>query len=149
MAEQLFAEEVQEERIDWMNEVARKRYGMPAQWRWFRSEVKNHDKPSAFIMLTGAICDAKIVRGRYKGHDDWKKRDKTTEAEIAIKFSEIDEVKAEWQARTGKCSNCKGTGKSWIGWGKDTGHRYESCKPCSGTGAARPSLCEQEGASRE
>jgi hypothetical protein len=134
MTDSLFAEEVKEDHIDWMNEVARKRYGMPERWRWFRSEVKNHDKPSAFIMLTGAICDAKIKRGKYKGNDDWKKRDKTSEAEIPIKFGDIKEVQAEWEAETGKCSNCRGSGKSWIGWGKDTGNRFEPCRPCSATG---------------
>ena len=139
MSDSLFAEDAKVERIDWMNEVARKRYGMPDRWRWFISEVKNHNLPSAFIMLTGAVCDVKYERGKRKGYDNWKMRDKATEAVVPVKFTDIPEIQREWELQTGKCANCQGTGKYICGWDHETGVITEPCKPCSATGVARSS----------
>src|SRR6185295_5205241 len=96
------AQAPKEQHIDWYNAFAVEKLGMPARWRWCKLEVKNHGKPSMFVRVTGAVCDAKIERGKRKGQDNWKLRDKATEAELAIRVEELDAFKLEWQARTGK-----------------------------------------------
>jgi len=121
-------------RVDWMNLVALEKYGMPEGWQWFRAEVKNHSKPSSFILLTGAVCSVLFERGKRKGQQDWSKRDKATEAVIAIQHNDIDQLKLAWQQRTGKCHVCQGTGQYVYGWDHKDGDLKRPCDPCGATG---------------
>lgn len=35
---------------------------------------------------------------------------------------------------TGKCHECGGDGQEWRGWNNKTGHRWETCRRCGGSG---------------
>ena len=125
------------ERLDLMNECARERAGMPVGWRWFRFESRPPEGPAQILILTGCMEPQPITRGKYKGTPNWKKRDRTTERTVYITPAERDEWLLKWERKTGKCSDCSGTGVRWCGWSGKHGAKYEPCKKCEATGNSR------------
>ena len=130
------AQAPKDERIDWYNAFAVEKLGMPPRWRWFKLEVKNYGKPSTFVAVTGAVCDAKIEKGKRKGSDNWKLRDKSTEAELPVRDAEMDAFKLDWERRTGKCHRCQGRGKVVWSVSVSEGTKYRDCERCHGAGLA-------------
>lgn len=41
-----------------------------------------------------------------------------------------------WEVRTGKCRECEGEGREWVGWSAAAGSRYRPCVKCQATGKA-------------
>lgn len=41
-----------------------------------------------------------------------------------------------WEAETGNCFRCNGSGQESLGWSKAEGPRYRQCSRCGGTGKA-------------
>ncbi len=129
-------------RFDWINLFCREKYGAPELWRWFKWERKEIDKPHEFLLVEGGVCTAKIERGKRKGQDDWKKRDKAMDRTFVVARKDLDAFQAEWQARTGSCFKCYGTGQEWGGWSAANGNRYRPCTKCNATGNV-PSQAEK------
>lgn len=123
-------------RFDWINAYCREKFNAPADWRWFSWSRKEFDKPHEFMLVEGAVCTAKIERGKRKGQDNWKLRDKETERTFSISRKELEAFQVEWQARTGNCFECYGTGQEMAGWSAARGTYYRPCAHCNATGRA-------------
>ena len=59
----------------------------------------------------------------------------------AVTRAEVDAEYARYEAETGNCGECGGMGERWVGWNRDTGHKYAQCGKCGGSGhAANPTV---------
>jgi hypothetical protein len=126
--------EAEGQRFDWINKYCREKFAVPDGWRWFSWSRKEFDKPHEYLLVSGAVCTAKIERGKRKGQTNWRLRDKATEATHVIRRSELEAFQHEWQALTGLCFECYGTGQEWDGWSAAAGNRYAPCHHCKATG---------------
>lgn len=118
-----------------LEEHAKSKEGLPSTWRAFRWECLPHDgtHEPIYYALTGAVCEAVIQRGKNKGRAAWAKRDKRTQRTVNISVHEHREWLAAWEQRTGKCSECIGSGKTLASAGIN-GVTYRECHKCHGTG---------------
>lgn len=107
--------------------------GMPAGWRWYALEALDGVSPGSAVLITGAVCTATFSRGARVGQVNWAKRDKTTDRKLVATKAQLDAVRDAWEAETGKCSDCGGSGQQAWGWGSE-GAMYRHCRRCGTTG---------------
>jgi hypothetical protein len=119
------------ERVDFAELTAKRKANHPDGWWMFKWEKVGDD----ILLVTGAVCPPKKT-GKYKGRPNYKGRDRSTEARIGLTYAEIDATRLAWEAETGKCSECQGSGQEWAGWSKDEGNRFRPCRRCGATGTA-------------
>ncbi len=120
-------------RPDHMAEHARELLGMPPDWQVYRWEVKG-----AGVHIEGAVANEKFLRGPRKGHTNWAKKDKATEAGITISNDVHRVWLRDWEIKTGHCHKCGGTSEEWAGWDHIEGTKYRPCQRCAATGNAQP-----------
>lgn len=120
---------------------AREKFNLPVDWQIYRWEAKSHDTKDAYLIVTGAVCTEVYKSGKYKGTKNWDKRDRSTEAVVSLRLDEHRDWLLQWERRTGKCSECCGSGQSWRGWHHIKGNTFKPCKRCDATGRA-PSMNE-------
>lgn len=124
-------------RFDWINLYCQEKYGVPKEWRWYSWSRKEFYTPHEFMLVEGAVCTAKIERGKRKGATNWRLRDKSTERMFSISRVDLEAFQRLWQDRTGLCFECYGTGEKWNGWSAAEGNRYIPCKHCDARGFAK------------
>ena len=109
---------------------------MPPEWGAYELEAigstADNNKAKLF-RVTGAVAPLK-TRGKYKGLPNWEKRDMTTVKTAYFTPEEHDRWVLEWEKKTGKCSDCTGSGKQFAEWSVTEGMRYKPCNKCGGTG---------------
>ena len=93
--------------------------------------------------LIGAVAPLK-KSGKNKGEKNWAKLDKATEKTVYITPDGHRVWMQQWETKTGKCSQCVGTGQELIGWSIKTGKVMRPCKKCSGSGNALSEQIERE-----
>ncbi|QSQ14082.1 hypothetical protein [Myxococcus landrumensis] len=122
---------------DWWNLIAHQRGCHPA-WRWLTVETIDHTVPrdQAHCLVSGGVYSTLVKSGPRKGKPNYGKPDPGTERRLVISFVELDACKAQWEAETGKCSKCGGSGEEGAGWSKEGGSRYRTCTRCNGSGKA-------------
>ena len=79
-----------------------------------------------------------LTRGPHAGKRKYMGPSRTavvTDAEIAA-------ARAAFEAATGKCCNCAGDGREYIGWSAQSGPKFRTCNRCSGSGD-RPTLAAE------
>lgn len=109
-------------------EVAEKKRGVDG-WK----SVVWHASWNGFL-VEGCIPDGVYSRGPRKGRPRFNKPyDK-----VVVTSAEMDEAAQSYEAVTGKCWDCKGTGQVWNGWSKADGSKYRQCLRCDGSGEAQP-----------
>ena len=127
--------------IDFLAEHAKEVNGLPANWKVFHYKclpnVEGRHTKTTHYQLTGAVCDAVYQSGRHKGRTNWAKKDKSTLATVIIGVAEHEAFLLRWEAKTGKCHKCYGTGQEWRGWNCETGDKYGMCGRCGGSGNAK------------
>lgn len=111
--------------------VARKVYGAPDQWQGFEFR-----KLDGGTYVRGAVCTAVYKRGKRAGETNWSKLDKSTLREIVVTKQQLDEAEVSWEAETGRCVDCGGSGKGFVGWNTTNGRLTKPCKRCGETGKA-------------
>lgn len=121
---------------NWYVEAAREKYNLSDDWEWFKLEAIGPVKGPRATMIIGAVAPLK-TRGKYKGYHDWKRRDKTTEIRCIVTEAEHTAFCLRYEAKTGNCHYCRGTGQEWAGWSAQEGDRYRICHRCKGDGKAR------------
>lgn len=124
--------------MDLYTEHARELLGMPPEWDSYHLEAIGHtpdDSATKLIRVTGAVAPMK-TRGKYKGLPNWDKRDPATDKTAYFTPEEHDRWVQEWEKKTGKCSDCTGSGKRYAGWSVAEGTTYKPCKTCGETGMA-------------
>lgn len=109
-------------------EHAREKAGMPPEWHWFNMRcMPPSNEPVIYFEITGAVAPMK-TRGKDAGRaHNWRKLDKSTLRTVCITPKEHDDWKRAWEKKTGKCSECQGTGQIMAGWSKVYGTKYRPC----------------------
>lgn len=121
-------------RLCLIEEHAREKCGAGETWRMFRWECFPHGGEPIYQSVTGAVCEHHFLRGPRKGQTNWQKRDARTEQTVNITVVDHDKWVKDWQSRTGKCSECVGTGEVFKRWSLKTGTEFSQCHKCKGTG---------------
>lgn len=96
--------------------------------------IKRNGLPSGFYFYQSAWDNA-FEFMTLTGRDDQANK-RSRKLSFTIRRADIQLLEKEWERETGKCSQCTGRGNRAVGASVETGVRYETCKPCNGTGAA-------------
>jgi len=94
-------------------------------WKAYRWEDCDGDS-----IVTGDIPDGVYRSGPRKD----RPRFKGPGRRVVITNAELQVIATAYEAETGKCWECKGTGQVWAGWSKAEGTKYRKCQRCAGTG---------------
>ncbi len=116
-------------------QYARETYGFSKDWHVFRWEAKGADD-NKFIVVTGAVVYERFKRGKHVGNLVWKSRLRETEVPVSFRDDAFRAWILKWEAETGKCSKCNGSGQEFSGWSKQDGVKTRDCTRCKTTGAA-------------
>jgi hypothetical protein len=82
-----------------------------------------------------SIVTGDIPVGVYKsGKNKDRPKFKGPGRKVIVTKAEMQEKATQYEAETGKCWDCKGTGQTWVGWSKEEGTRYRACLRCGGSG---------------
>lgn len=116
--------------------IAQQRTGMPPQWDWIRWEALGDlaagSDPDVF-KVTGAVMPNK-KRGPMKGCPSWRNRARSTERTVYITPAERDVFLRDFEAKTGICYACSGSGEPLASWHYQRGCTLRECRRCGGTG---------------
>jgi hypothetical protein len=88
-------------------------------------------------IVTGSVPFGVYRSGPKKGQPVFDSTDKKT---VFVSNEEIKAMANRYEAETGKCWNCKGTGEIMFGWSKKNGVIHKICSRCDGCGTA-PGPC--------
>lgn len=103
--------------------VARRKLNAPDSFVFYRWECVGPD-----LMLTGCVSSGLVTKGKRIGrprYDGPKQSCCVTDAEILLEHQ-------RYEAETGCCGECMGTGQVFSGWNYLTGTRYRECDVCKG-----------------
>ncbi len=124
---------------NWMEVVARRRLGRGDDWEAFAfSVVRDGDEFTDRIAVSGAVPIGFVARGPSKGLPKYPPAGQCDR--VVITQGEVAAERAAWEAATGKCAECAGTGQAWAGWSRDHGTRYRDCAKCQASGKSAASL---------
>lgn len=110
-----------------LDNVARRKVNGPEGWAVCAWEVIGEGSD---LVVTGGVPRL-LKAGPRKGKPTW--RDVPTQRAVVTR-AELDAEKARYEADTGKCSECMGSGKVLASWSATEGVMYRPCKRCDGTG---------------
>jgi len=108
--------------------VALRKVGNLENFKFFAWEHVGGDA----TIMEGCVTVKLVQKGKRKGlpaYEGERVRVVVTDAEIVAEA-------ARYAAETGNCPDCMGSKEEWRGWARDTGHRYETCRRCGGSGLA-------------
>ena len=114
--------------IDDIMKAAEAKVGIDG-WEAYKWEACDDDS-----IVTGDIPDGVYRSGPRKGQPRFNK---ATARRVIITRAELQVIATAYEAETGKCWDCKGTGQTWAGWSKTEGTKYRECQRCAGTGEAQ------------
>jgi hypothetical protein len=115
-------------------QCAKEMLGLPKDWRATTWQVVGDVKSPIGIQLSGGVYRHVKTRGPNKGKTDFRKPEPGSEVTLVVGKAQFEAWRAKWEAETGWCSECHGTGVVFAGWNHITGTRMRVCKPCGGTG---------------
>ncbi|WP_022684513.1 hypothetical protein [Sphingobium bisphenolivorans] len=125
-------------RIDLRTEYMKERFSLHPDWEWHSFKVIDHKgkrlEDWEFSSYEGGVFPNLITRGPRKGRKNYRKPMPGTEGTYVVGDREFKAWLPTWEARTGKCSVCQGTGQEWTGWSRDAGDRFKDCARCNATG---------------
>ena len=110
-------------RIDHGGNCALRKIGTPEGWTVYAWEALDDGS----VLYRMALEKPPREDGCRKWNTDQGKA-------VAVSKAEVDAEYARYEAETGNCGECGGMGERWVGWNRDTGHKYAQCGICGGTG---------------
>lgn len=114
---------------------ARHVLGLPDSWRWLKLDSEDDGRGGVYFIIEGAISTGVVFKsGPRKGEINWKH--KTGERRLIISRKEHDDFIASWEAKTGSCAGCGGTGAEFASWSALDGEKTRPCRKCKATGKA-------------
>ena len=123
-----------------IDEIALKKLGAPDGWEPF---IYTRVGDTNDLIVT--VGPPKVLqRGPRKGQKTWQGQERR---EVVVTANEIKAAREEYEAETGTCSRCSGTGSYNYGWSAKEGPKFKSCPYCNGTGAPEHALHTASGAS--
>jgi hypothetical protein len=129
-----------------MEQCARETFNLRADWQltgWERKGNSPDYTTCQFMEIKGGVYPHVMLSGKRKGQTNYRKPEPGTETVVALTPSQLDAWLLKWEAETGYCHECSGTGLRWSGWNHERGNRYEPCKRCKATGID-PNRCATE-----
>lgn len=117
----------------WYAVVARRKLGRGDDWQWFQLQaLRVRDEYTSDTLVTGAVPVGFVTRGPNKGAPKWPP---VAESErVVVTSAEVAAAREAWEAETGKCSECAGTGQRNVGFSVAEGKIYRACEKCGATG---------------
>jgi hypothetical protein len=115
--------------------TARRVHGLPPEWR---AGVYRSLHPLGFE-LTGAVPLGTISRGPRKGRPKWPPL--VPWRAVLISAEQVAKTRRQWEAETGLCSHCGGSGQQLNGVSVAEGPWYRTCGGCGGAGKAGGGRC--------
>lgn len=112
--------------MDHMNEVARRKVNGPEGWEICGWERLGDGRD---FVVEGGVPRL-LTRGPRKGHKRWD----GPRLKTVVTGAEIDAEHARYEADTGNCGDCGGTGEVLAGWSAKDGTKLEPCPRCGATG---------------
>lgn len=112
--------------------IARRKLSVGPEWKWCRIEaIDKSARPNVRrdMIVEGGI-PVLIKSGPRKGRPKWNRKECLT---AVVTEEEIAAEAAAYEREIGKCSDCRGTKKTVLGFGKG-GTTYRECRKCGGTG---------------
>ena len=112
--------------------AARDKLGLGDEYELYAAEVLPHnaprDAPCVFHVNLGV--PRLLTRGPNKGQKRWD----GDRQEQWLGEAEVEAQARRYEAETGKCCACTGTGKQVARWSVTDGTTYRDCGRCHGTG---------------
>lgn len=87
-------------------------------------------------LITGEVPDGVYTRGPKKGKPRFRSPGSQHKKKVVVSDTELQQAAAAYEAETGKCWDCKGSGQEWASWSAAEGTKYRTCKRCGGDGKA-------------
>jgi hypothetical protein len=84
-------------------------------------------------LVTGSIPNGVYQSGPRKGAP----RHSGNGEVVVVSDGDLKAAATAYEASTGKCWRCKGSGQIDCGWSKAEGTTYRRCEQCGGTGKAQ------------
>lgn len=122
--------------LDLRTEFLKERYHLPDEWVWHSFEAIEDRPPFRFAKYSGGVYPFAKAKGKYKGRTDYKRPVIGTEQVVVLDDHEFEAWLPTWEARTGLCHECLGTGQKWTGWHYKEGSSYCDCPRCGTSGKA-------------
>ena len=136
------------ERPPTREQFAREQMDLPSEWQVYLWEAigwRTGSGKSQGALLTGAVPDRLITRGKRKGQPNWRKLKPGTKATVAVLDDAFDVWLLGWERATDACYKCAGSGRVFASWDHIEGTRYRDCRRCNATGnAPKDALAEAE-----
>lgn len=91
-------------------------------------------KPCIFEMVEGGMLITGGIPKDVNGKKKWppvKQMDR-----LILTREEVDAEELRYEAETGNCHVCYGSGQQATGWNRETGVRTRECPKCNGIGRA-------------
>lgn len=110
--------------------VANRKLGDVPGFKWHTWECIGPDA----IQFTGAVVVGTIEKGPREGRPKFSK---DTRCVVVTESEEITEY-LRYEAETGKCGDCRGSGQVFASWHHIDGARYRECRKCHGSGVLEP-----------
>lgn len=110
----------------------RREYELPDDFKFYAWKCYPPGSDTIYVEFKGAICTEVYKSGPRKGRTNYQKS--TGEREFHVPVDRAAKWEAEWQAETGNCLNCTGTGNEWAGWSSTEGNKERPCRKCGATG---------------
>ena len=117
----------------WYAVVARRKLGRGDDWTWYQLQaLKDRGEYTDNTLVTGAVPVGFVTRGPNAGAPKWPP---VAESErVIVTSADVAAARDAWEAETGKCSECAGTGQRNAGFSVAEGRIYRACEKCAATG---------------
>lgn len=116
-------------RMEHLEAAARKKLSAPDGWRAYKFECI-----ADCYLIEGSVPVGVYARGPRKGQPKWSGDGDQT----ILTRDDVEKANASYQATTGNCGECMGTGKEFVSWSKKDGLVQRPCAQCRGTGKLTP-----------
>ena len=122
------------ERIDWWKRIARRKLGLPLfQWHTLRA-VDWHAIETSDTLVVGGEPIGVYTKGKGKGRPKFGPR--STDRTCVVTDAELKAEQAAWEAETGHCARCCGSGEVFQSMSVTEGTKYRTCPKCLGAKTA-------------
>lgn len=119
---------------DLFEDHARELLNVPETYTTLKWEMMPDHSPFTHCKITLCLRPDNYTAGPKEGTPKWSTRDKTKDRQVIISMKEHDAWLLSWEAKTGLCHECQGSGKRYVRWSAATGTEYKPCDRCSAMG---------------